>query len=69
MLVTMQGCALFQERACGEAETPAVTDTVYFGTAKPGGVITQDEWSAFVLSPRSDDMGGCRSVADGKRKD
>ena len=40
---------------CGPGEQPAVMDSLYFGTAKPGGEVTAAEWQRFVatvITPR-----------------
>jgi hypothetical protein len=33
---------------CRSGEQPAVTESLYFGTNKPGGIVTQEEWTTFV---------------------
>jgi hypothetical protein len=47
-LLAVGGCATIQEPACRAGEQPAVTESIYFGTNKPGGVVTAEEWTAFV---------------------
>ena len=40
---------------CRAGEQPAVTDSLYFGTAMPGGSVTQKDWQLFlaeVITPR-----------------
>jgi hypothetical protein len=49
----LAGCASFT--ACAPGEKSTVSDMLYFGMAKPGGTVTQDEWSAFLrtaVTPR-----------------
>lgn len=50
------GCATFPSApACAPGERAAVSDTLYFGANRPGGVVTDAEWSAFladVVTPR-----------------
>lgn len=40
---------------CGPGHTEAVHDTLFFGTARPGGVVSADDWARFVdgvVTPR-----------------
>jgi hypothetical protein len=40
---------------CGSGETRFVNDQLYFGTAKPTGVVTSEEWTEFLrtaVTPR-----------------
>ncbi|WHZ22366.1 MAG: hypothetical protein OJF47_001478 [Nitrospira sp.] len=48
MLMVPAGCTSLQPLSCLPNERPTVTDSLYFGTAKPGGVVSQEEWAAFV---------------------
>lgn len=48
MLMVTTGCTSLQPLACLPNEQPTVTESLYFGTAKPGGVVGQEEWAAFV---------------------
>ena len=48
MLLAAGGCASTQEFACLQGEKAAVTESLYFGTAKPGGVVSREEWTTFV---------------------
>ena len=41
------GCAARQER-CGAQEQSAVSDTLFFGTATPEGVVSAQDWSSFL---------------------
>lgn len=44
--------------ACAPGQQPAVAELLYFGTARPGGVVGADDWSAFlreVVTPRFPD--------------
>lgn len=41
--------------ACHAGERPAIMDSLYFGTAMPGGSVTIEEWQLFVaevITPR-----------------
>lgn len=46
------GCAHPQHpaSACRSGETAAVADTLYFGTAMPGGRVTARDWDAFLAA-------------------
>jgi len=41
-------CASNQDLACWPDERAGVVETLYFGTARPGGAVTRDEWNAFL---------------------
>ena len=41
------GCAAQQDR-CGADEQRAVSDTLFFGTATPQGVVSAQDWSSFL---------------------
>lgn len=48
------GCAVPDAAPC-PAGRPLVSDTLYLGTAKPGGIVTREEWDRFlreVVTPR-----------------
>lgn len=49
------GCAALSQPHCSAGQSPAIHDTLYFGTAKPGGVVSAEEWARFVdteITPR-----------------
>jgi hypothetical protein len=49
------GCASVRETACTGDERASIQDSLYFGTAKPGGAVTPEEWAEFlksVVTPR-----------------
>ena len=48
------GCASSGSRCRGD-EQPAIVDSLYFGTAMPGGFVSKQEWQGFlaeVITPR-----------------
>ncbi len=47
-LMVIGGCATMQEQSCRSGEQAAVTESIYFGTNKPGGVVSKEEWAVFV---------------------
>ena len=50
----LAGCASIAEPCPGGAES-AVSDVLYFGTARPGGIVSAAEWSDFLrdeITPR-----------------
>lgn len=52
---SLAGCATLQGPACASGEQPLVSELLYFGTAKPGGVVSAEEWSSFLsgeVTPR-----------------
>jgi hypothetical protein len=44
------GCAPLRTLACRSSEDLVVADTLYFGTNKPGGIVTPEEWQAFLAT-------------------
>lgn len=46
--VIITGCASPSMLPCSSGEQTVVLDALYFGTAKPGGVVTAEEWAAFL---------------------
>ena len=49
------GCAHAPSPRCGAHERPSVDELIYFGTAMPGGTVSDEEWAAFlrdVVTPR-----------------
>lgn len=48
MMVAFTGCVSAPAPPCSPDEQPMVLDSLYFGTAKPGGVVTAEEWAAFL---------------------
>lgn len=53
--VLLGGCALPTAVPCAATEQAAVQETLYFGTAKPVGVVSPQEWAAFLaetVTPR-----------------
>lgn len=48
-------CASLHKPGCRGGELSAVQDSLYFGTARPNGAVTADEWTAFLettVTPR-----------------
>jgi len=51
----LAGCSTVREPVCAAGEQRAVSELLYFGTAKTTGVVSMEEWSAFlgnVVTPR-----------------
>jgi hypothetical protein len=46
--VATAGCATSGSVACHPDEKRLVSETLYFGTAKPGGVVDAAEWTRFL---------------------
>ncbi len=44
------GCASLRSQACRATEDLVVADTLYFGTNKPGGIVSDAEWQAFLAT-------------------
>ena len=47
-LFILSGCGFTQALTCLPSEHAVITETLYFGTAKPGGIVTATEWESFV---------------------
>ncbi len=48
-------CSTMGYHACPAGQRPVVNDLLYFGAAKPAGVVSADEWAQFidsVVTPR-----------------
>ena len=55
LALTLAGCASVHRSACSSGEPPSVQESLYFGTAKPTGVVTPEEWAEFLrntVTPR-----------------
>jgi hypothetical protein len=48
VLLVVGACASNQDLICRSDERVGVMETLYFGTAKPGGAVTRDEWNTFL---------------------
>ena len=44
------GCSTLRSQACRASEDLVVADTLYFGTNKPGGIVSDAEWQAFLAT-------------------
>lgn len=48
LTILAAGCASVHEIECRPGEKRSVSETMYFGTAKPSGVVSVAEWSEFL---------------------
>ncbi len=51
----LAGCATLHPHACSSGEQLFVHELLYFGAAKPGGVVSPEEWAEFLsatVTPR-----------------
>jgi hypothetical protein len=56
--VVIAGCATSAEPACSAGERRSVDELLYFGTGMADGVVSDDQWAAFlrdVVTPRFPD--------------
>lgn len=54
-MLALSGCAAVSGPACAAGEQRAVSEWMVFGGAKPDGVVSASEWSAFLqdtVTPR-----------------
>ena len=54
-IALLAGCATPPSMRCAPNEQPAINEYIYFGTATPDGVVTGEQWTAFlrdVVTPR-----------------
>ena len=55
MASILASCSSLPPPRCESSEQALVNDFLYFGTVKPGGVVSAEEWAAFlgsVVTPR-----------------
>jgi Protein of unknown function (DUF3574) len=55
LVLSLGACVSPPQLRCHSGEQLAVEDTLYFGTQRPNGVVTNEEWSRFlqdVVTPR-----------------
>ena len=50
LLLCLGGCATLQDAKCRSGEQGVIQDALYFGTARPDGVVTRDEWNTFLIT-------------------
>jgi hypothetical protein len=48
--LALTACASTHHHVCKAGEQVALHDSLYFGTAKPNGVVTPEEWAEFLRS-------------------
>ena len=46
--VTVSACSPMYVVRCRDGDQLAVHDSLYFGTAKPGGVVSSEDWARFL---------------------
>jgi hypothetical protein len=54
-MATLTACASMPAPSCKSGEQPAIHDSLYFGTAKPTGTVTPEDWAEFLrntVTPR-----------------
>ena len=55
LALALDACASMHQHPCDNGEGASVHDSLYFGTAKPGGAVTPEEWAEFLegaVTPR-----------------
>lgn len=55
VLLAAAGCASLREPVCAPGEERYVLHLIYFGSARPTGVVTPEEWAEFLrtsVTPR-----------------
>ncbi|MEJ8846875.1 DUF3574 domain-containing protein [Variovorax rhizosphaerae] len=48
--IAISACAIPPAASCKPGEQSAIQDTLYFGTAKPNGTVTAEEWANFLAA-------------------
>ena len=48
--LVVAGCVATPAALCRDGEEQVIADTLYFGTNKPGGVVSIDEWQDFLAT-------------------
>jgi len=55
LLLAAAGCASLRAPTCQPGEALSVSELLYFGTARPTGTVTSEEWAEFLrvtVTPR-----------------
>jgi hypothetical protein len=55
LVSALSACVLPRDMVCRQGEQPAIQDMLYFGTARPEGVVSAEAWAGFVettVTPR-----------------
>jgi hypothetical protein len=55
LALSIAGCASMHRHACPGGEAMSIQDSLYFGTARPAGTVTAEEWAQFLrdtVTPR-----------------
>lgn len=58
LALTVSACATQPSPRCSAGQQPSISDLIYFGTEKPGGIVSDEEWAVFlreVVTPRFPD--------------
>jgi Protein of unknown function (DUF3574) len=50
MALSLAACAAMRQPGCQRSERLSTVDSLYFGAAYPGGVVTAEQWQMFVDS-------------------
>jgi len=50
IVTTLSGCATTYIISCREGDRLAIHDSLFFGTAKPNGIVTTEDWARFLES-------------------
>lgn len=50
LATAVAGCSAVPESSCSSGQQRLVNELLYFGTTKPVGVVSQEEWSGFLAS-------------------
>jgi hypothetical protein len=48
LLAALGGCASLPSASCQDGQQPARQELLYFGTHKPDGTVTADDWSGYI---------------------
>ena len=48
--LVVAACAATPAALCRDGEECVIADTLYFGTNKPGGIVSADEWQDFLAT-------------------
>jgi hypothetical protein len=49
LLLALTGCVSMHRQVCTSEEQSSIYDSLYFGAAKPGGVVSPEEWADFLI--------------------
>lgn len=60
----VSACASMPKPGCRAGEQSSIQDSLYFGTGKPNGLVTTEEWTTFLEATVTPRFPQCLSVSE-----